>query len=198
MQNRDIPAIEASSAASRFHHDALIHLVGHGYGAEPPTVDDAFGRVSYTQFEFLHAQQRAKRTKGRFKTQVIFAEDGCTRNTPPEERDLPRDAAHPAPATYQSERHSLQDAWRVYLKSAGHLRHPAASDTDLDLQLNKLNNEFDKLRSGFRLWQKVVLIGLLIVVAGVAEILWRQKLNQDRTDREAAVAAAEREQQEQE
>jgi hypothetical protein len=31
--------------------DGLIQLVGHGYGAEPPELDPAFGRCSYTQFE---------------------------------------------------------------------------------------------------------------------------------------------------
>ena len=31
----------------------LIQIVGHGYGAEPPTVDAGYGRLSYTQFEFL-------------------------------------------------------------------------------------------------------------------------------------------------
>jgi hypothetical protein len=31
---------------------------GQGYGAEPPTVDADYGRVSYTQFEFLYARQR--------------------------------------------------------------------------------------------------------------------------------------------
>ena len=33
--------------------EGLIQIVGHGYGAEPPTVDADYGRVSYTQFEFL-------------------------------------------------------------------------------------------------------------------------------------------------
>jgi hypothetical protein len=35
--------------------EGLIQIVGQGYGAEPPTVDADYGRVSYTQFEFLYA-----------------------------------------------------------------------------------------------------------------------------------------------
>ena len=42
--------------------DGLIQIVGRGYGAEPPLVDPQFGRVSYTQFEFLYAQSRGKKT----------------------------------------------------------------------------------------------------------------------------------------
>ena len=36
--------------------DGLVGIVGRGYGAEPPTVDADYGRVSYTQFEFLYAR----------------------------------------------------------------------------------------------------------------------------------------------
>lgn len=35
--------------------EGVIQLVGRGYGAEPPTVDPAYGRLSYTQFELLYA-----------------------------------------------------------------------------------------------------------------------------------------------
>src|SRR5207237_2105744 len=38
----------------------VVQLVGQCYGAEPPAVDDAFGRASYTQFEALCARQRGK------------------------------------------------------------------------------------------------------------------------------------------
>ena len=31
----------------------LIQIIGQGYGAEPPEADADYGRVSYTQFEFL-------------------------------------------------------------------------------------------------------------------------------------------------
>ncbi len=42
--------------------EGLIQLVGHGYGAEPPEVDPDYGRVSYTQLEFLYAHRHGKKT----------------------------------------------------------------------------------------------------------------------------------------
>ena len=63
--------------------EGLIQIVGHGYGAEPPSVDPDLGRVSYTQFEFLYAQQQGK------KTWLLFAEDGCARDTSLEQTPTP-------------------------------------------------------------------------------------------------------------
>ena len=44
--------------------DGLIQIVGQAYGFEPPSPDEEFGRVSYTQFEYLYARRngRAKRS----------------------------------------------------------------------------------------------------------------------------------------
>src|ERR1700675_1747786 len=39
----------------------VVQLVGQSYGAEPPTPDAEFGRVSYTQFEALYARKRGKK-----------------------------------------------------------------------------------------------------------------------------------------
>src|SRR6266852_4616807 len=39
----------------------VVQLVGQCYGAEPPTIDPQFGRVSYTQYEALYARQRGKK-----------------------------------------------------------------------------------------------------------------------------------------
>ena len=69
--------------------EGLIQIIGQGYGAEPPTVDAEFGRVSYTQFEFLYARSQNK------KTWLLFAGEACARDTPLERLDLPSDPAHP-------------------------------------------------------------------------------------------------------
>ena len=61
----------------------LIQIVGQGYGAEPPAVGTEYGRVSYTQFEFLYACKKHK------KTWLLFAGDATTRDTPPERLDPP-------------------------------------------------------------------------------------------------------------
>src|SRR4051812_26073577 len=39
----------------------VVQLVGKCYGAEPPTPDENFGRVSYTQYEALYARERGKK-----------------------------------------------------------------------------------------------------------------------------------------
>ena len=82
--------------------EGLIQIVGQGYGAEPPTVDAGYGRVSYTQFEFLYARAQKK------KTWLIFAGAACNWDTPLERLDLPNDPAHPDPASYQADRKSTR------------------------------------------------------------------------------------------
>jgi hypothetical protein len=86
--------------------EGLLQLVGDAYGAEPPDVDPDYGRVSYTQFEFLYA-----RLQGR-KTWVIEAQPACPRDTPVAQLDLPADPLHPDPAGWQAERQELQRAYR--------------------------------------------------------------------------------------
>jgi hypothetical protein len=83
--------------------EGLIQLIGYGYGAEPPEVDPDYGRISYTQFEFLYARHRGK------KTWVIVIGEDYRRDRPKDELDLPREAAHPDPAGYQAERRKLQE-----------------------------------------------------------------------------------------
>jgi len=39
----------------------LVQLVGYCYGAEPPTSDPEFGRISYTQYQALYARNRGKK-----------------------------------------------------------------------------------------------------------------------------------------
>lgn len=39
----------------------VVRLLGKCYGAEPPGVDEQFGRVSYTQYEALYAASKGKR-----------------------------------------------------------------------------------------------------------------------------------------
>ena len=82
--------------------EALIQIVGDGYGFERAEPDPKFGRVSYTQFEFLYAQQQGKPTRS------IFAEDGCPRDRSVAELDLPADGDHSDPAAKTQARSSRQ------------------------------------------------------------------------------------------
>jgi hypothetical protein len=68
--------------------DGLLQIVGDAYGTELPEKDRDFGRVSYTQFEFLYAKQQAK------KTWLFIAQDGCSRDKPIDELDLPGGTDH--------------------------------------------------------------------------------------------------------
>jgi hypothetical protein len=133
--------------------EGLIQIVGQGYGAEPPTVDANYGRVSYTQFEFLYAHEKKK------KTWLIFAGQACTRDTSLDRLDLPlpNDPAHPDPASYQAERRALQLTYRDKRRNDGHVYYDAISDADLELKVERLHDELAELRRAFEAWQKEVL-----------------------------------------
>jgi hypothetical protein len=148
--------------------EGLIQLVGQAYGAEPPEADPAYGRVSYTQFEFLYACQQQK------KTWVIVAGEGCRRDQPVEELDLPREAGHPDPAGYQAERRHLQEDYRARLKGENHLRHTAMSDTELQNIVLRLRDELRELWQGEENKYKrlmgfvaAILLGLVLLGGGI-------------------------------
>ncbi len=134
--------------------EGLIQIIGSGYGAEPPTVDPDMGRVSYTQFEFLYAKRKSKRTW------LLFAGDHCRRDKAPDALDMPRDAAHPDPASYHAERKALQAAYREQIRGGGHVRWNFTSDVELENAVLKLRNDSDELRQKFREWQQEIAVGL--------------------------------------
>ena len=131
----------------------LIQIGGRGYGAEPPTVDADWGRVSYTQFEFIYARSRKK------KTWLLFAGDACTRDTPLERLDLPNDPAHPDPPGCQAERHALQLAYCDKRRNDGHIYYDVTSDADLDLKVERLRDELAELRRAEEAFRRELLAG---------------------------------------
>ncbi|MFN9626916.1 MAG: DUF4062 domain-containing protein, partial [Planctomycetota bacterium] len=174
--------------------DGLVQLVGNGYGAEPPTTGDEFAhdgfvRVSYTQFEFLYARKKGK------QTWLIYTNEGCTQDLPFEQLDLPRDSMHPDPTGYQSERRLLQEAWRERWKQEGHLRHGVSCDTELELKIERLKDEFRGLRRSFWRWQQTVtvaLLALLLVGAGTWWTVFRHHGKVEQVIRETAEAQTQR------
>ena len=150
--------------------EGLIQLVGDAYGAEPPEADPEFGRVSYTQFEFLHALRKGK------KTWVVLIGDRCSRDRAATQLDLPESTAGLEPAAaqdWQAERKALQHSYRDRLVQENHLRHSANDDTALENIILKLRDELAELRRTDeirqrRLWRAVVavLIGLLMLSGG--------------------------------
>ncbi len=142
----------------------LIQIAGHAYGFEPPSADPEFGRISYTQFEFLYAQRCKK------KTWLFFAGDACTRDTPLDQLDLPGDPPPPDPAAWQAERRKLQADYCQQLASSSHLWRKPANDTELDLAVERLDDKFAKLRRWFRRWQWAVLGSLLAALVGLGAL----------------------------
>ncbi len=146
--------------------NGVVHLVGCAYGAEPPQADPEFGRVSYTQFEFLYARKKGKRTW------VFFAEEGYPLDKPLGQLDLPPEPSGADPAAYQAERRALQDAWRRRLHGESHLWHAAATTTEFELQVERLKDEFRGLRRKFRSWQQSVTVALVILLILGGGIWW--------------------------
>ncbi|TKB67294.1 MAG: DUF4062 domain-containing protein [Nitrospira sp.] len=120
--------------------EGLIQLVGDGYGAEPPDIDPEYGRVSYTQLEFLYAHKQKK------KTWIIVIGKDFPRDKPPDQLDLPRDPGHPDPIDFQAERRTLQQHYLAQLKQENHLRHTANTPTELDNIVLRLRDELSALR----------------------------------------------------
>ncbi len=147
--------------------EGLIQLVGDGYGAEPPDVDPEYGRVSYTQFEFLYARHQNK------KTWVIVIGKDFVREKPSDQLDLPRDGGHPDSVGYQAERQMLQQDYLARLKRENHLRHTANNGTELQNIILRLRDELGELRRQAerrerRLTKAVmaILLGLVILGGG--------------------------------
>jgi len=121
----------------------VVQLVGQCYGAEPPTVDPAFGRVSYTQYEALYARQRGK------KVWYLFIDE-----------TFPIDEHEPEP----EELRELQAAYRRRVQTDAHLFHPLANRDALEAGVLKLRDDLTRLRRGVKAWAIGVAILLLISV----------------------------------
>jgi tetratricopeptide (TPR) repeat protein len=133
----------------------VVQLVGQCYGAEPPSVDPQFGRVSYTQYEALYARQRGKKIWYLFIDQR-FPTEPCE-SEPEELREL-------------------QAAYRRRLQADTHLFHPLTSSEALEASVLKLRDDLTRLRRGVKQWA-VGVTALLALIAGVMIWqLWSQTL----------------------
>jgi hypothetical protein len=109
----------------------LIQLVGDCYGAEPPTIEEQFGRVSYTQYEALDALHKGKKVWYLFLGESFPAD--------------PHEAEDPAT-------HQLQAQYRDRLQAESRLYHPLASREGLEASVLKLRDDLTQLRRGVRRW----------------------------------------------
>lgn len=121
----------------------VVQLIGQCYGAEPPTPDEEFGRVSYTQYEALYARKRGK------KVWYLFMDES-----------FPIDPHEPEP----DELRQLQAAYRNVLKVDTHLFHPLATREALEAGVLKLRDDLTQLRKGAKRWAWGI-AALLVFVA---------------------------------
>lgn len=126
----------------------MVQLVGNCYGAEPSTPDPQFGRVSYTQFEALYAEQRGKK--------VWYLLLGA---------DFPADAA----SNESDELRQLQVTYRERIQKDVRLYHSLATNEALENSVLKLRNELGRLRRGIIQW--AVSVTALLAIVGIA-IIW--------------------------
>src|SRR5947207_2936361 len=109
----------------------VVQLVGQCYGAEPPTADPEFGRVSYTQYEALYARKKG------IKVWYLFMD-----------KSFPIDPHEPEPEEIQH----LQASYRNILKVDTHLFHPLATREALEAGVLKLRDDLTQLRRGAKRW----------------------------------------------
>jgi tetratricopeptide (TPR) repeat protein len=131
------------------HCKGVVQLVGCCYGAEPPTVDGEFGRVSYTQYEAMYARLRSK------KVWYLFIDE-----------HFPVDPCEDEPP----ELHGLQNVYRRRLQSDAHVFHPLATIEGLEASVLKLRDDLVGLRRGMKQWAAGI-AALLILTAGL--VAWQ-------------------------
>ena len=95
----------------------VVQLVGNCYGAEPPSIDQQFGRVSYTQYEALYAKSKGKRVW------YLFLDE----NFPSDQRE-----------EEDPEKGKLQCDYRAQVKADSHLYHLLSNREGLEASVLKL------------------------------------------------------------
>ena len=125
----------------------VVQLVGQCYGAEPPTPDEEFGRVSYTQYEALYARKRGK------KVWYLFIDE-----------NFPADRCDTEPDKLRA----LQAAYRRRLQSDTHVFHPLGTIDALEASVLKLRDDLASLRRSLKRWALGVAALLILIVALVS------------------------------
>ncbi|HZZ26367.1 MAG TPA: tetratricopeptide repeat protein [Pirellulales bacterium] len=164
---QDIFGTEAGDLREMLRHkiddcQGLVQLVGHCYGAEPPTTDETFGRVSYTQYEALYGRQRKK------KVWYLFLED-----------DFPIDPHEPE----SPELRQLQAAYRARVQADMHLYHPLRSRDALEAQVLKLRDDLGRLRRGVKQWAWAVALLLVLLVGLSIWLVHRESVNTESVEK---------------
>jgi hypothetical protein len=140
----------------------VVQLVGKCYGAEPPVIDEQFGRVSYTQFEALYAKAKGK------KVWYLFLNENFP-SDPHDEED--------------EEKQNLQTDYRARVKTDVHLYHPLGSREGLEASVLKLRDDLTRLRRGVKRWAAFVAVLLVLIVALSICLVRGQQALQEKFDK---------------
>ncbi len=129
------------------HCKGVVQLIGQSYGAEPASKQTEFGRVSFTQYEALHARQCGT------KVWYLFIDE-----------HFPIDPHEPESEELQQ----LQQQYRERVKSDTHLFHPLQSPEALEAGVLKLRDDLTRLRRGAKQWAigvgaALILIAMLVL-----------------------------------
>lgn len=132
--------------------DAVIHLVGECYGAEPrPVQPDQ--RRSYTQLEAVIGRRLRKRVF------VVLLDE-----------NFPYDRRAPESEELQQ----LQHFYRQRIQEGKHLFIPASAPASLEPQIRKLRVEVDNLRRS-RSIVTLALSAVLLATIGLSYYSWRAR-----------------------
>jgi tetratricopeptide (TPR) repeat protein len=152
--------------------DAVVHIAGHCYGAEPPERPADAPRRSYTQLEYDMAVERGKPVYV-FLTGAEFPAD-------------PHDAEAP-------ELQELQAAHRRRLISTGQDHNPTVSILELDQKVRSLQFKVERLTGeiqqvdekmdvhGGRLrrWLVAIAVVVLAVLGTLGYVAWREEASRE-------------------
>ena len=136
----------------------VVQLVGDCYGAEPPVIEEQFGRLSYTQYEALYAGSKGK------KVWYLFLDESFP--TDPHEVE-------------DQEKQKLQSDYRVRVKRDSNLYHPLSTKEGLEASVLKLRDDLTRLRRGVKRWAAFVAVLLVLSVALSIWLLQSQQHSYD-------------------
>jgi tetratricopeptide (TPR) repeat protein len=140
----------------------VVQLVGQFYGVEPPTPDEEFGRVSYTQYEALYARKRGK------KVWYLILDENFKADSKDEE---------------PQELREFQAAYRKRVKAGANLYHSLTSSDALEANVLKLRDELTRLRRGVRQWAFAVVAMLALLVGAAVWLLSGQRHQEQTSER---------------
>src|SRR5947207_237928 len=132
----------------------VVQLVGQCHGTEPPTPDEKYGRVSYTQYEALYARNRGK------KVWYLLIDE-----------HFPTDPCDSEPEGLRQ----LQAAYRLRLQSDTQVFHSLSSREALETSVHKLRDDLARLRRGVKRWAVAVVVLLLFLSASSVWLIQAQR-----------------------